>query len=144
MPFEDGDILINDKFNCRYGVLLDIVAITLYMPIYKVMTENGVFTWDDADIQLLRRPRPKSMFKSKTGDFYEFKFFDIPNMAVCLFSLKNRQRTMGPILDFLRDFQMEHADDLPNSQTAISCMHDYKPWPFDIYKSYCKHCGIEK
>ncbi len=144
MALEDGDILINDKFNCKYGILLDSFTISFYTRAYKVMTENGIYTWDDSDSKLFRRPVQKSLFKHRINGLFEFKFFDILNMDICLFSLTKQERALQSMSTFLRDFQMEHSRESVDQQAGIPCRHDFKPWPFDIHKSYCKHCGVEK
>ena len=145
MRYEPGDILLNEKFKCRYGILLEQLPISYYTVAFKVMTENGPFIWDENDTRFIETPRLNDGFREKNnGPVHEFLYYDIPNMYICIRPVGKQEKILTDISAFLRDFDMASGNSLTSNTYRPTCFHNYQPWPMDIHKQYCINCGDYK
>lgn len=144
MNYEPGDLVKNDNYKCKYGIIVDKNIVSHYTTVLGIITESQKYTWDDSDTRFLHTFIPGDIINDKDKKIpYEFRYFDFSACTIHLLQMQADIRLSMSITTFLKDFDITVIN--KNTSTRSNgCSHDYKPWPFDMFKEYCKHCGKEK
>lgn len=143
MSLNEGDVVKNDNFKCKYGIILESITISFYARVFQVATETGIYTWDDNDTKFVRTLKLSDSLREKAApnNKWLFGYINYADNTIVVRRIGVASLTMT-LENFLRDFDVSDLEGKSeNYRNYSSCTHDFKPWPFDMHRRACKHCG---
>jgi hypothetical protein len=136
----ERDIVSNSLYDCKYGIVTEITNISMYSRVYGVETLNGKFFWDDSDARYCHT----LSVGDKLLNPHENYIAQIVEMRDDRYTLLiDSGKSSWSSISVARHFDLESAKSLSSNKTYSStkCAHNFKPWPMDIFRAYCKYCG---
>jgi hypothetical protein len=137
-----GDIIKNDSFICKYGIVTDITAVSFYTQNYKVTTYKGPYIWDDVDTRFFHTLKVGDTIESTSAHLYKISHLSELKVALTSCAKEDFVQTCNfqELFYYFTAATIKHSSAYDNYDDS-KCAHNFKPWPMDIFRAYCKYCG---